>query len=67
MHFIHDLSPHITLSKYDALDDKDLPSQPIKEDMNTGSRKEILPTKDIPSSSNSTFYPSMFPYTTNLK
>lgn len=33
IHFIHDLSPNITLSKDGALDVENPPSQPTKEDM----------------------------------
>lgn len=51
IHFIHDLSPHITLRKDETLDDKDPPFQQIREGMNNDDRKENFPTKNIPSSS----------------
>lgn len=66
IHFIHDFSPHIILRKDETLDDKDPPSQPIKEHMNDD-RKDNLPTRSIPSSSTYPFDSSMFPYTINFK
>lgn len=66
MHFIHDLSPHIKLSKYEALADEDIASQPIKDDMHDD-REENLPTKDIPYSFTSPFVPSRYTYTTYFK
>lgn len=66
MHFIHDLSPHIILSKYEALDDKDISSQSTKEDMHD-EIKEESPSQDITSSSTNPFIPYKHPYTTNFK
>lgn len=66
MYFIHDLSPHTTLSKDEVVDDKDLPSQSTKEDMHD-ERKKNSPQQDIPSSSTNHSIPSKHPYTTNIK
>lgn len=57
------LSPHITLRKDEALYDKDPPFQRAKENMNNDDRKENIPTRDIPFSSNYPFDPFMCPYT----
>lgn len=66
MYFMHDLSPSMELSKYEALGDKNLPSQSTKQDMNYD-RKENPPLQDIPYSCTCPFVPSKQTYTTNLK
>lgn len=67
MNLIYDLSPLITLRKYEYLDDNNSPSQPNKVDMNDNDRNESLTTKDVPSSSIHPFGLSTRPYITNFK
>lgn len=63
MHFIHDLSPRIEITKNELLHDEDVLLQSSKKDK-IDKGKEILIPHDIPPSSTNPFLP---PYTSDLK
>lgn len=63
MHFIHDLSPRIEITKNELLDDEDVhPQSPTKDKLDKG--KEIVISHDTPYSSKNIFLP---PYTSDFK